>query len=813
MAGSGLRFLGAFACVGAIFIAAATTGERSEAKTKAAGPDDPGRNDVADVPEADVVIRAGKQLQRIIVTDDSDGTFVAPGGTYSYRGVVGLTSCENAADAAYCNTLGFRIRGPGGTVPNRRWSDDIALAVDEADGLLLDRFVLRVTGDRLQDGSGAALGPYTVHYALYRTCPGASTVPQVIPGTENEVTISTNIGGITEIVHFTFGNVFLRTNELWVGVSFDRMQCGVVVGAPATKGLSADRIDAPGAACNGSFGGFPGASHASFYFELYVRNDAPPTFIGYRNTDQSQVAYSPGLSTVGWRFADDITLGVPQCNLIAYEFAFKEAIVGADLRTHLDNENPETAGVIEGTECFATPTGANVEIARCELPEPALLTEQSTLWVAFRTHSTSKGLVQTCTNALVGDTSNVWMIYDPDSGEWVPEEGESGCWGGFDITLYCAGPPPEGACCDMVLGDCVGGDDNGKGCTINADCADPGQCEAVCRELPEMNCSSWWVDTPLLWAEGGRCGPVCDAGGSVGERCSDDNDCPDGSCIGSFCDCGPSAGQPCTRAADCPGICQNGDRAQCTDTPFIEACGLAACCKPSDPDDPDPLRCENLTANQCYAVPPEGAPRKYEPGLYCNVDGQRCPVQACLVRTGDCTLPQPAYCVGGDREGWLCPMFEFPSRCMMGELGGNCEEGSPSEGDLCSLYELTPCGVDDTQDPPVPWECVPAHCQGIPGCDDDFCCTEVCLQPGQWFCCQVHWDQQCAETAIHICGGLRPSNDECYHPSPGKGARVVSIPSTPSSDSISATEGADPPFCCHEEDPGAQGFATVWYKF
>ncbi len=857
-----MRLSGAVVIAGAIAAAAVMAADRTQTSTETVVADPPAR-EVAGSPaepseaEPDVVIRAGAKVHRIVVNEGPEGRTVTPAGTYRYGEVAGEeVSCEDAPDSAYCNTLGFMVLGPGGTTPNRRWSDDISLAVDEADGLFLHRFVFWVTGDRRQDGSGTALGPYTVHYALYRTCPGASAPPQVIPGTENEVTVSTNVGDITEIVHTAGSNVFLTTNELWVGISFDRMECGMVIGAPATKGFTADRLDQPGAACNGGFGGFPGAPHASFNFELYTRNDPPPTFVGYRNTDQSRLPYSPGLANLGWRFADDITLGVPQCNLIAYEFSYKLAIVGADLRRFLDNENPEDGGVIEGTDCFAIQSGASVEVARCELPEPVLLTEQSVLWVAFKTNSSSKGPVKTCKNALVGDTTNVWMVYDPTRSEWLPEQGLSGCYGGFDVTLYCAGPPPDGACCDMLMGECLGGDDDGKRCTINAHCADPGKCEAVCRQLPETNCSAWWNDTPTLWADGGQCGPVCMDSPNAGESCEDDADCtattlcingprdgelccpgtgascnpdndrciggerdgqeccPDGTCpeagcVGSFCDSGDNAGQACTRAADCPGMRDQNNRAECVNTPFNRGCGMAACCKPTDRDDPDPARCENLTQNQCFAVEPVGQIRKYQPGSYCSVSGQRCPIQACLVRTGDCTVPQLAHCEGGDRDRDICDIFEFPSWCVLGEQGGNCEEASDVAGQLCSFYEQSPCGQDVQG---VPYECVPAYCEGQPGCDNDFCCTDVCLLPSQWFCCTVHWDPQCAEAALQICG-LEPANDECHHPAPGKGARLVRVPSTPSGDSITSTEGADPPFCCHEEEPGAKGFATVWYKF
>ncbi len=859
---------------GAVVASVATAMNWTDTDTKATVADlaagevawSPAEQVVPSEAEPDVVVRAGAKVHRIVVNEGPEGTSVTPTGTYSYGGVAGIESCEDAADAGYCNTLGFRVRGPGGTVPNRRWSDDISLAVDEADGLFLDRFVLRVTGDRLQDGSGTALGAYTVHYALDRTCPGASEVPLVIPGTENEVTVSTNVGDITEIVHTATGSVFLTTNELWVGVSFDRMECGLVVGAPATKGFTADRLDQPGAACNGWFGGFPGQPHASFHFELYVRDDPPPTFVGYRNTDQAKLPYSPGLAVQGWRCAEDITLGVPRCNLIAYEFSYKEAIVGADLRRGLDNYDPKYGQVIAGTDCAFLPTGASVDVARCELPEPVLLTDQSTLWVSFRTGSSTKGPVKTCKNAVIGETSNVWMVYDPTRGEWVPEKGSSACWGGFDVTLYCAGPPPDGACCDMVLTECAGGPDDGKRCAVNADCADPGQCEAVCRQLPETNCSAWWNDTPTLWAEGGQCGPVCVDSPNAGESCAVDADCalctdgprhglpccpgttafcnptdgrciggerdgeeccpggvcPESSCSGSFCDCGPNAGQPCTRAADCPGWCNQFDRAECVNSPFNRGCGVAACCKPDNPDDPYLVRCENLTLNQCNALPPLEGNRDYQPGAYCNVSGQRCPLNLCSGGWGDCCSAEPpdgGYCVGGDRDGELCDLYEFPSRCALGDWGGSCEAGSPNAGDLCSLHVHDPCGVDDDF---VPYECVPAQCAGRrrPGCDDPFCCTDVCSSWDPWggfywYCCTERWDERCAEKAWELCAcGQMPANDECHHPAARKGARLVAIPSMQMADCIHATESpGDPPYCCHEDEPGAWGFATVWYKF
>ncbi|MCA9292171.1 MAG: hypothetical protein KDA25_13645 [Phycisphaerales bacterium] len=46
---------------------------------------------------------------------------------------------------------------------------------------------------------------------------------------------------------------------------------------------------------------------------------------------------------------------------------------------------------------------------------------------------------------------------------------------------------------------------------------------------------------------------------------------------------------------------------------------------------------------------------------------------------------------------------------------------------------------------------------GTPGCDDPFCCETVCAIDS--FCCDVEWDQACADEAAEFCGA--GSNDDC----------------------------------------------------
>jgi hypothetical protein len=153
--------------------------------------------------------------------------------------------------------------------------------------------------------------------------------------------------------------------------------------------------------------------------------------------------------------------------------------------------------------------------------------------------------------------------------------------------LECNGGADDGKRCPCER-MCVGGWD-GSCCNFDSDCvrsgyppgtcvqwcASPGSCEAVCRELSRMNCA-WPV--PGYGAH-----PKWVEGG------------------------------------------------QCEADPFEMPCGLAACCKPDD-------TCENLTKNECLAVPPLDRPRLWYAGSYCGQDGQACPFNACLQQQGDCSI-------------------------------------------------------------------------------------------------------------------------------------------------------------------------------
>jgi hypothetical protein len=649
------------------------------------------------------------------------GDTVVEEGTVSGTGA----ACHETQDAAYCNTLSNTVFGPEGA--NTRFADDITLAA--VAGCRLDRYVIRVTGDRQQDGTGQ--GDYTVKFGLYETCPGASAVAPIL-GSNSQVTVpAAQAGDIYEIT-FIPSLVVNLPSSVYLGVSFSRAECGVVLGAPPLLGTSADRFDFPGFACSAGLGGYPDAPHASFYAEIYTLGECARSFAAYKNTNDAGNAFSAGARLY---FADDVQLEVPDCRMVAFEVGHKNnGFVRVDLHTYLDNADPGGGGLIPGTriDCFSS--GSNPQICRKEFDPPIPLVSPN-FWVMFRTSSGSMGPILTCKDAVPGSTEDIYMVHR--DGVWgAPLSFGGQCWSGFEFTVYCEGQPPAGSCCDMIMVDEEG--------------------DSVCRDgLPEFNCPF-----PELWEQGAVCASVCEGGTADGEPCTRQVDCPLG---------------------ECPG-------------PLPHPCGVAACCKPDG-------ECDNLTSNQCDAIPPVDSPRLFQLGRFCSEQGQRCPFPACLLRTGECTLPRPAWCVGGSRDGELCDFYAFPSECP----GYTCVGGT-DDGEICDPNATTPCGGGGV--------CTRAQCVGEVGCEDPFCCTDVCSDPINTFCCTTYWDELCASEAFRLCE-RPPSNDECYHPDAIKGARLIDIPSVVESDGIQATTGAtDPDFCCYEPPQGGLGpVRSVWYKF
>ncbi len=112
-----------------------------------------------------------------------------------------------------------------------------------------------------------------------------------------------------------------------------------------------------------------------------------------------------------------------------------------------------------------------------------------------------------------------------------------------------------------------------------------------------------------------------------------------------------------------------------------------------------------------------------------------------------------------------------------------------------AAFEGTPCGTNNNYrltiecapcgPPPNPCNPNAGPCEapnGTPGCDDPVCCELICSQDS--FCCDVEWDQVCADAAIEQCGPCNPNAGPCEAPN--------------------GTPGCDDPECCElicSQDP------------
>ncbi len=526
----------------------------------------------------------------------------------------------------YSNTRGPFVFGPfaGGGI---RFADDIATT--GVAGCSLDRYIIRVSGDK--DASGD-VRPFTATVALYDSCPGAVIVAEPIPGTECHATIvPTQAGQLHDVECVIPADVEIPLPPtMYVAVTFDRGNTGWVHGAPAERGFSIDRFDFPGFECAAALGGFPSFPHASFYTQIFVR-DCGNAFPAYRNTKQSGDAFTPGRLI---RFADDITLARDDCKMVAYEVSVKgscSTCSGAfevDLKTALSDSDPATGNRIPGTDKMEFVFTNKIQVFRFGF-DPPIPVPQS-FFVTFRTGSDVVGPIVTGRRADLGDTEDTYWEYQgtAPAGAWSVEDFGHSIWSAFDVTVFCEGDPPAGACCDTILTrdkTCRGGPNEGTACVLQDDCR------------------------------------VCAGGANDGEACFSDSGCPGGAC--------PRQAQ-CVGEAVCGELpemnCASNrwiESEACDPDPFTPACGLAACCTPDD-------TCENLTFSECTALPPVERVRRWSPLSLCETLPFPCPFNACLQREGDCRLARPG---AGCKDPFCCTdVCAFDPFCCLVEWDRVC---------------------------------------------------------------------------------------------------------------------------------------------
>jgi len=746
----------------------------------------------------------------------------------------------------YSNTLGTFVAALGG---GNLVADDLTITVTVPGGCKLTRYEFPVVGKFDPAGIG---GPYTVDFALYRSCPGSVSVASrpslIIPGTQGQ---SRFLDDAPRLISFVPGpNVSLQTN-MWLGVKFSRSNAGVIVGTPPLQGFSCDQFDFPGFPCSNDLGGFPDQPQASFNLQIYADSACSASFTGYKDDRPSGSTYNPGQNVV---FADDIQLVNGSCDLIAYEIAVK----GVGYYTFDMRLNCEGPAIPDTEQSFPVGSGTEVKILRFIVNPPVPVPQN--LWFSAKISNATGQVVIAGQQACIGSTEDLIESVGPEGCAIVPPDVlGTGVHGAFSLTITCAGPAPVGACCDTYMTDPDGA--------------------AVCRQVPETNCPfpPRFSSLQPAWVDGEACEPdpfgnhtcgqaaccyadeqgdqctnltqaACDEAGDptrprqwqIGRYCSQEGQrCPRIACLGRTGECtlprcqsqggvcdttrdcvgGLNAGNVCTANANCR-VCSNktctGNRVcsnkKCSGYPINTVCtgtDQGTC--------PAGQTCNFINCtNNTPCTPVGGGTCPAAVSVCTGTDQGTCPPnQTCSFIT--CTSDSVCTPVGNGTcpAGGVCGTP--PNICSAGLIGRECSWNSQCD---CS-GNVGRCQVNSTccdKCPPV-------------GCENADCCEAVCNHWDGYYCCAVEWDADCASLAadpqLNLCS-IAPANDVCV-PDPIRrieGARLLVIPPsgvvTAETDSGRATQSADDPgFGCYiplpppapPGGPGSQGLQTVWYKF
>ncbi len=295
-----------------------------------------------------------------------------------------------------------------------------------------------------------------------------------------------------------------------------------------------------------------------------------------------------------------------------------------------------------------------------------------------------------------------------------------------EVCAECVPPPPvcpgEGDCCS----------DNGT-----PGCDDPACCELICAQ-DSFCCETSW-DTICAEAAAAQCEGCAAPSGAccIDQECSQQ---PEEVCLaqgGTYL----GDGEPCM-----PGVCADPDpcpgRGDCCEPNGSPGCEDADCCELICAQDDfccdtswDAI-CADAALEQCRACAPPDV----------------CPGE------GSCCVPNGTPgCDVADCCELICAQDDF---CCEIEWDQVCVDAA---------VEAAPCGSIFCDPPPGPCPGEGACCEdnGTPGCDDIECCEVVCgTDP---FCCDLNWDEICADAALVACDVCQPEPDPCPEDISGDG--------------------------------------------
>ncbi|MBI3834169.1 MAG: hypothetical protein HY287_07565 [Planctomycetes bacterium] len=425
-----------------------------------------------------------------------------------------------------------------------RWTVADDIHTTAYPGCALDRYEVQVHGE----------APFGIDLALYDGCPGQGGQPIVGTQAHRDVGAGDPVWLSVDIPLDT--TVPLPTS-LWVQVTFDDAGSWIH-GAPALVGFSDDLYDDPVFGCGAFLGRFPQSPHSSFNARIYVRDPCPSMFFGYRSSGPAFSSFNPG---AGVRMAEELHLGVPSCNLVGFEVLFRG---GSQFDVDIRLPNANAAGlpgsIIDGTHAvFATATNA-VSIKQRVFDEPVTIPDD--VWFSVSSSSPGGRTVFVQRPPRMGAVDGSYAVLQAD-GTWQSRQLDADrAFAAFAVSLWCEGDAPKGACCDMYLTDAQG--------------------DAVCRDVPFINCAYPGPDSPLrpAWKPSQICGPntfnppcgaaaCCRADGTCENRSA--SQCVSASIswtLGTYCDA----------QTQCEYYCSVND-ALCTDVHPSVGCADARCCR------------------------------------------------------------------------------------------------------------------------------------------------------------------------------------------------------------------------------------------
>jgi len=273
-------------------------------------------------------------------------------------------------------------------------------------------------------------------------------------------------------------------------------------------------------------------------------------------------------------------------------------------------------------------------------------------------------------------------------------------------------------------------------------------CEAVCATLGfEYCCDAIWdqgcVELARELSDG--CGKPA-AGSCLTPH--ENKGCADEACCEAVCDidplcCTSSWDVSCTEWAERVCIsCGNPRAGSCCHQNATPYCDDRACCELVCAF--DPFCCETRWDSRCGREATDN----------CGLASCKCGFvdpAAPFARSCRTAHPQP----GCDDRACCDEVCYADEYCCAVGWDFTCVQQAVSR---CSLANDPDINVVCSS---ATGSCFVAH--GFPGCSDDSCCGEVCTaDPG---CCDVAWDQTCADRAALICNGCGDIDaGSCYYP-------------------------------------------------